>query len=191
MKKCPALTAQDRQRAILQFHDLPVPDLPPQSSSSTQGPAQQVTPQKNGAQNPSQPMTLPYAAPKAGMSRLEALAEVSRQRLDLSGQRIPTPDPEQHPERRGSMRDDAMHNPGPVYEDFLVQDHDPKPAADTNGNAVDAASALIPVSRQHAHESEAARPIMRQQLKRSPVSRVRCGCLQVRADVLVAASGSC
>ncbi|GME31412.1 Sterol regulatory element-binding protein cleavage-activating protein [Neofusicoccum parvum] len=141
VKKCPALTAQDRQRAILQFHDLPVPDLPPTpSSSSTQGPAQQVTPQKNGAQNPSQPMTLPYAAPKAGMSRLEALAEVSRQRLDLSGQRIPTPDPEQLPERRGSMRDDSMQNPGPVYEDFLVQDHDPKPAADANGSAVDAAT---------------------------------------------------
>ncbi|EOD48320.1 putative zn 2cys6 transcription factor protein [Neofusicoccum parvum UCRNP2] len=122
VKKCPALTAQDRQRAILQFHDLPVPDLPPTpSSSSTQGPAQQVTPQKNGAQNPSQPMTLPYAAPKAGMSRLEALAEVSRQRLDLSGQRIPTPDPEQLPERRGSMRDDSMQNPGPVTHSRSIE----------------------------------------------------------------------
>lgn len=78
------------------------------------------------------------------MSRLEALAEVSRQRLDLSGQRIPTPDQDQLPERRGSLRDDAMQNPGPVYEDFLVQDHDPKPTADTNGSAVDAQSALIP-----------------------------------------------
>ncbi|OJD38055.1 zn 2cys6 transcription factor protein [Diplodia corticola] len=139
VKKCPALTAQDRQRAILQFHDLPVPDLPPPQSSSAQGPAHQVTAaQKHGATNPSQPMTLPYAAPKAGMSRLEALAEVSRQRLDLSGQRIPTPDPDQLPERRGSMRDDAMQNPGPVYEDFLVQDHDPKPNPDSNGSAVDA-----------------------------------------------------
>ncbi|KAK7549480.1 hypothetical protein JOL62DRAFT_500261 [Phyllosticta paracitricarpa] len=117
VKKCPALTAQDRQRAILQFHDLPVPDLPP-SSSSAQGssvPASASSSasapsggQNNGAQNGKQPMTLPYAAPKAGMSRLEALAEVSRQRLDLSGQRIPTPDAE-HSERRGSLRDDGQN----------------------------------------------------------------------------------
>ncbi|KAK8251828.1 hypothetical protein IWZ00DRAFT_252463 [Phyllosticta capitalensis] len=143
VKKCPALTAQDRQRAILQFHDLPVPDLPPSSSSTTQGSAvpasaspsasSQSGGQNNGAQNGKQPMTLPYAAPKAGMSRLEALAEVSRQRLDLSGQRIPTPDGE-NTERRGSIRDDGQNVGQPVYEDFLVQDHEHKPATDANGN---------------------------------------------------------
>ncbi|KAF2145816.1 uncharacterized protein K452DRAFT_295379 [Aplosporella prunicola CBS 121167] len=130
VKKCPALTERDRQRAILQFHDLP--DLP-------SNPA--VPSAQNGAQN-GQPMTLPFAAPKEGMSALETLAEVSRQHLDLSGKRIPTPAAADHQERRGSIRNEALQNGGQVFEDFLVQDE--KPGFDDNGNLHDAASAGAP-----------------------------------------------
>lgn len=51
------------------------------------------------------------AASKAGKS------QGSHQRLDFAGQL---------PERHGCMGDDAMQNPGPVYEDFLAQDHNEK-----------------------------------------------------------------
>ncbi|KAK7625189.1 hypothetical protein IWX49DRAFT_624683 [Phyllosticta citricarpa] len=175
VKKCPALTAQDRQRAILQFHDLPVPDLPP-SSSSAQGssvPASASSSasapsggQNNGAQNGKQPMTLPYAAPKAGMSRLEALAEVSRQRLDLSGQRIPTPDAE-HSERRGSLRDDGQNVGQPVYEDFLVQDHEHKPATDANGSGAAEPGSVSPPQHLQPTSTGTLRDHLLQELGKS------------------------
>ncbi|KAK7536185.1 uncharacterized protein J3D65DRAFT_407012 [Phyllosticta citribraziliensis] len=168
VKKCPALTSQDRQRAILQFHDLPVPDLPPSSSpaqpssvpaSASPSASAQSGGQNNGAQNAKQPMTLPYAAPKAGMSRLEALAEVSRQRLDLSGQRIPTPDGD-HSERRGSIRDDGQNVGQPVYEDFLVQDHEHKPATDANANGAAEPGSVSP----HEHLQQTSTGTLRDHL---------------------------
>ncbi|KAF2089213.1 hypothetical protein K490DRAFT_19004, partial [Saccharata proteae CBS 121410] len=114
VKRCPALTDRDRQRAILQFHDLP--DLPASASSPPGG--------QNAGQSGSAMNSLPFAAPKEGMSALETLAEVSRQHLDLSGKRVSTPAAE-HEERRGSMRADGLQNGGQVFEDFLVQDEKP------------------------------------------------------------------
>ncbi|KAH7130763.1 hypothetical protein B0J11DRAFT_549003 [Dendryphion nanum] len=109
VKKCPILPLRDRQRAILQFHDLPA-DLPDMAMAAMPGQTH------NG---PS--MNLPFAPSKQGMSALETLAEVSRQQLDLSGargtgkQRM-TPPP-QH------MHGGNTH--GGLLDEFLVQDDRP------------------------------------------------------------------
>ncbi|KAF2131316.1 hypothetical protein P153DRAFT_394666 [Dothidotthia symphoricarpi CBS 119687] len=59
-------------RALLQFHELPLPD------SMANG---------HGQMHTGQNMRLPYA-PSKQLSALETLAEVSRQHLDLSGKRV-------------------------------------------------------------------------------------------------------
>ncbi|KAF2199879.1 hypothetical protein GQ43DRAFT_419298 [Delitschia confertaspora ATCC 74209] len=99
VKKCPALPLRDRQRAILQFHELP--DLP-------------ETSQPMGGQ----PMNLPFA-PKQGMSALETLAEVSRQHLDLSGKRGPGKGRPPSPPPNS-----ALHH-GALMDEFIVQDDRP------------------------------------------------------------------
>lgn len=102
MKKCPALPLRDRQRALLQFHELPdLPDL----SMSASGPMQM----HNG-----QTMNLPFAPSKQGLSALETLAEVSRQHLDLSGKRVST-------QQRKSPPPQHHYNGGGLDE-FLVDD---------------------------------------------------------------------
>ena len=102
VKKCPALPLRDRQRALLQFHELPdLPDL----SMSTSGPMQM----QNG-----QTMNLPFAPSKQGLSALETLAEVSRQHLDLSGKRVPA-------QQRRSPPPQHQYNGGGLDE-FLVDD---------------------------------------------------------------------
>jgi hypothetical protein len=78
VKKCPALPLHDRQRALLQFHELPLADNMAQTAA-----AGTSTAMHNGPR-----MSLPYA-PSKQLSALETLAEVSRQHLDLSGQRVP------------------------------------------------------------------------------------------------------
>lgn len=120
VKKCPALPLRDRQRAILQFHELP--DLPENMANiaNTAGQAQ------NG-----QTMNLPFA-PKQGMSALETLAEVSRQHLDLSGKRGPGKS-----RRKSSPRSNGLQN-GALLDEFLVQDDRPEGSdisgvADKNG----------------------------------------------------------
>jgi hypothetical protein len=77
VKKCPALPLHDRQRALLQFHELPLADNMAQTAA-----AGTSTTMHNGPR-----MNLPYA-PSKQLSALETLAEVSRQHLDLSGQRV-------------------------------------------------------------------------------------------------------
>ncbi|OCK80616.1 hypothetical protein K432DRAFT_382024 [Lepidopterella palustris CBS 459.81] len=108
VKKCPALPLRDRQRAILQFHELP--DLPENmahaANASSQG--------QNG-----QTMSLPFA-PKQGMSALETLAEVSRQHLDLSDKHAPGGS-----RSKSSPRMNGMHNGG-LLDEFLVQDDRPE-----------------------------------------------------------------
>lgn len=101
VKKCPALPVRDRQRAILQFHELP--DLP------------DVTQQPGG-----QSMSLPFA-PKQGMSALETLAEVSRQRLDLSGQQGPDKGRSKSPPPQSGLHNGSL-------DEFLVQDDRPENA---------------------------------------------------------------
>jgi len=101
VKKCPALPLRDRQRAILQFHELP--DLPDNMPNAL-----------NTAPN-GQMMSLPYAPPKhtaSAFGGLEVLAEVSRQHLDLTGQRAL---------RRSSTRDTGALN-GFSPDEFLVSD---------------------------------------------------------------------
>ncbi|KAF2631934.1 hypothetical protein BU25DRAFT_487518 [Macroventuria anomochaeta] len=75
VKKCPALPLRDRQRALLQFHELPLPDNMAQTVANAPGPVH------NG-----QKVNLPFT-PSKQLSALETLAEVSRQHLDLSGKR--------------------------------------------------------------------------------------------------------
>ncbi|KAF2029406.1 hypothetical protein EK21DRAFT_101182 [Setomelanomma holmii] len=97
VKKCPALPLRDRQRALLQFHELPVPEnMAAQMSTSSQ--------MQNGPQ-----MNLPFA-PSKQLSALETLAEVSRQHLDLTGQRMPEKSQAHHNNHAG------------LLEDFLIDD---------------------------------------------------------------------
>ncbi|KAF2463133.1 uncharacterized protein BDR25DRAFT_115345 [Lindgomyces ingoldianus] len=105
VKKCPALPVRDRQRAILQFHELPdLPDGVPQMAT-TSGQSQNT-------------MNLPFA-PKPQMSALETLAEVSRQHLDLSGKRIAgkqrrkTPPPSNNGPNFGSLDEFIIHDDRP------------------------------------------------------------------------------
>ncbi|KAF2182245.1 hypothetical protein K469DRAFT_712861 [Zopfia rhizophila CBS 207.26] len=108
VKKCPALPLRDRQRAILQFHELP--DLPETMAQIATAAGQP----QNG-----QTMNLPFA-PKSGMSALETLAEVSRQHLDLSGKRVPgrrrkSPAPPNNSVQHGTLMDE-----------FIIQDDRPE-----------------------------------------------------------------
>jgi hypothetical protein len=102
VKKCPALPLRDRQRALLQFHELPVPDNMAQTSTAN-GPAQMQGGPK---------MNLPFT-PSKQLSALETLAEVSRQHLDLSGQRMPDKQPTQN--------HNNMSHAG-LLEEFLIDD---------------------------------------------------------------------
>lgn len=106
VKKCPALPLRDRQRALLQFHELPVPDNMAQTAS-TNGPSQMQNGQK---------MNLPFA-PSKQLSALETLAEVSRQHLDLSGKRMP---------EKQSLQGHNSQNHAGLLEEFLIQDDRPE-----------------------------------------------------------------
>ncbi|KAF2266943.1 hypothetical protein CC78DRAFT_491385 [Lojkania enalia] len=111
VKKCPALPIRDRQRAILQFHELP--DLPPDSMA-----AQIASLPQNG-----QTMNLPFASAKQGMSALETLAEVSRQHLDLSGKRVPGKHRRKSPQPPSLQPNNAQ---GAFLDEFLIQDDRPE-----------------------------------------------------------------
>jgi hypothetical protein len=103
VKKCPALPLRDRQRALLQFHELPpLPDNMAQTAVAN-APAQV----QNGPK-----MNLPYA-PSKQLSALETLAEVSRQHLDLSGQRMP--------EKQQSQPNNNVSHAG-LLDEFLIDD---------------------------------------------------------------------
>lgn len=102
VKKCPALPMRDRQRALLQFHELPLPDnMAPMAAVSTSGQLQTA-----------QTMHLPFA-PAKQLSALETLAEVSRQHLDMSGQRMP--------DKQSSHMHSTMSHAG-LLEEFLIDD---------------------------------------------------------------------
>ncbi|KAF1936555.1 hypothetical protein EJ02DRAFT_459433 [Clathrospora elynae] len=106
VKKCPALPLQDRQRAVLHMHELPLPDhMAP-------------TVHMNGlhSQMPNgHSMNLPFA-PSKQLSALETLAEVSRQHLDLSGKRMAEKQPAQ-------VHSNTSH--AGLLEEFLIQDDRP------------------------------------------------------------------
>jgi hypothetical protein len=102
VKKCPALPLRDRQRALLQFHELPLPDNMAQTATAN-APSQV----QNGPK-----MNLPYA-PSKQLSALETLAEVSRQHLDLSGQRMP--------EKQQSQPNNNVSHAG-LLDEFLIDD---------------------------------------------------------------------
>jgi hypothetical protein len=103
VKKCPALPLRDRQRALLQFHELPLSDNMAQTSTAN-APAQV----QNGPK-----MNLPYA-PSKQLSALETLAEVSRQHLDLSGQRMP--------EKQQQQQTNNHVSHAGLLDEFLIDD---------------------------------------------------------------------
>jgi hypothetical protein len=105
VKKCPALPLRDRQRALLQFHELPLPDNMAHAAT-THGSAQMQS-------GPA--MSLPFA-PSKQLSALETLAEVSRQRLDLSGQQR-MPEKQSQPVQANSHVTHAT-----LLEEFLIDD---------------------------------------------------------------------
>lgn len=102
VKKCPALPLRDRQRALLQFHELPLPDNMAQTSNAN-GPSQLQSGPK---------MNLAFA-PSKQLSALETLAEVSRQHLDLSGQHMP--------DKQSSQNNNNVSHAG-LLEEFLIDD---------------------------------------------------------------------
>jgi hypothetical protein len=104
VKRCPALPMQDRQRALLQMHELPIPDNMAQTASTN-------TPGQSQMQH-GQKMNLPFA-PSKQLSALETLAEVSRQHLDLSGKRMADKQPSQ-------AHNNASH--AGLLDEFLIQD---------------------------------------------------------------------
>ncbi|KAF7676773.1 hypothetical protein GT037_004985 [Alternaria burnsii] len=121
VKKCPALPLQDRQRALLQMHELPLPDNMTQAASpNAPGPSQMQHGQK---------MNLPFA-PSKQLSALETLAEVSRQHLDLSGKRMAEKQPSQ-PQNNHNHNHNHNHNPNTnanhagLLDEFLIQDDRP------------------------------------------------------------------
>jgi hypothetical protein len=102
VKKCPALPLRDRQRALLQFHELPLPDNMAHTSAAS-GPAQLQSGPK---------LNLPFA-PSKQLSALETLAEVSRQHLDLSGQRMPDKQP---------LQNNSNVSHAGLLDEFLIDD---------------------------------------------------------------------
>ncbi|KAJ4354452.1 uncharacterized protein N0V89_006189 [Didymosphaeria variabile] len=131
VKKCPALPLRDRQRALLQIHELP--DLPALTQPTT-------SPMHAG-----QAMNLPFAPSKQGLSALETLAEVSRQHLNLSGKRVAPkqrqdpPAQQQQPQRHQAQQHVQQQHPHShvgnihdhhqgLFEEYLV--HDDRPESD-------------------------------------------------------------
>ncbi|KAJ9647753.1 hypothetical protein H2199_001527 [Coniosporium tulheliwenetii] len=114
VKKCPALSLQDRQRAILQFHELP--NLAPLSADV----ANAMSAMQRALQNEQ----------TTGMSALETLAEVSRQRLDLNGQNANL-----HAGGGGRRLSVASvgQPTGFTADDFLVEDDKRHVFADSSG----------------------------------------------------------
>ncbi|USP74401.1 hypothetical protein yc1106_01675 [Curvularia clavata] len=110
VKKCPALPLQDRQRALLQMHELPLPDNMTQTANTNApGPSQIQHGQK---------MNLPFV-PSKQLSALETLAEVSRQHLDLSGKRMA----EKQPSQTQHTHNNTSH--AGLLDEFLIQDDRP------------------------------------------------------------------
>ena len=113
VKKCPALPLQDRQRALLQMHELPLPDNMTQTTNTNApGPSQM----QHG-----QEMNLPFA-PSKQLSALETLAEVSRQHLDLSGKRMAEKQPSQV---HNNNNNNHHSNHAGLLDEFLIQDDRP------------------------------------------------------------------
>ncbi|KAL6704786.1 hypothetical protein ACN47E_007590 [Coniothyrium glycines] len=145
VKKCPALPLRDRQRALLQFHELPLPDTMAQPASS-HGPAHMQSGRK---------LSLPFA-PAKQLSALETLAEVSRQHLDLSGKRMPEKQP-------APLHGNSNH--AGLLDEFLV--HDDRPdgsdlAALSQGMDMSNAPALPSMYQFHGplHHSPSSSPHM-------------------------------
>ncbi|KAF2833285.1 hypothetical protein CC86DRAFT_311015 [Ophiobolus disseminans] len=106
VKKCPALPLRDRQRALLQFNELPLPDNMAQAASASTSAQMHNGPKMN----------LPFA-PSKQLSALETLAEVSRRHLDLSGQRMPD---RQQPQPQTHTNNNVSH--AGLLEEFLIDD---------------------------------------------------------------------
>ncbi|KAI8941394.1 hypothetical protein NX059_002617 [Plenodomus lindquistii] len=131
VKKCPALPLRDRQRALLQFNEMPLPDGMAQPAgtstsarSGTGASTSMSTSTSTGALGHMQSgrkMSLPYA-PSKQLSALETLAEVSRQHLDLSGKRLAAKPPAQ-PHVHAGHANHTSH--AGFIDEFLVQDDRP------------------------------------------------------------------
>lgn len=143
VKKCPALPLRDRQRALLQFHEMPLPD------SMTHSAGANVVGHLQDSHN----VGLPYA-PSKQLSALETLAEVSRQHLDLSGKRLAAKPPAQshshashtapstHSSHANHSSNVSHTSHSGLLEEFLVQDDRPDgPDLATISQAMDMANA--------------------------------------------------
>ncbi|KAF1915152.1 hypothetical protein BDU57DRAFT_263939 [Ampelomyces quisqualis] len=119
VKKCPALPLRDRQRALLQFHELPLPDNMAQTTTAS-----------SPAQLPRGPKMNPSFAPPKQLSALETLAEVSRQHLDLSGQRMPD---KQQPQPHANNH---VNHAG-LLDEFLMDDRSDAVELGTMSQGVD------------------------------------------------------
>jgi hypothetical protein len=110
---------RDRQRAILQFHDLPaeLPDLSQLGGSAPHQP------------HHGPPMNLPFAPAKQAMSALETLAEVSRQHLEerVGGKqrgKTPPPPPLNHSSSHGALLDEFLVDDRPDGFDLAAVSQD-------------------------------------------------------------------
>ncbi|KAH9865389.1 hypothetical protein J1614_008972 [Plenodomus biglobosus] len=115
VKKCPALPLRDRQRALLQFNEMPLPDSMAQSAGGGASASAGASANTMGPMQGGRKMSLPYA-PSKQLSALETLAEVSRQHLDLSGKRLAAKPPAQA---------QGHTNHAAFIDDFLVHDDRP------------------------------------------------------------------
>jgi hypothetical protein len=133
VKKCPALPLRDRQRALLQFHELPLPDAMAQTAAAAPGQMQ------NG-----QKMNHPFTPSKQGMSALETLAEVSRQHLDLSGKRIPEQQHHhQHHHHQRAPLPQTHHNGGhgELLDEWIQDDRSEGPEVGALSHSMDMSGA--------------------------------------------------
>jgi hypothetical protein len=115
VKKCPAIPHRDRQRAAMQFNELPLPETLSDGMSHMLAAPNQP--------HAGQTMNLPFA-PKQGMSALETLAEVSRH-MDMSGKRMPAKQRPKTPQQHQQQQQHHGEHQG-FLDEFLVQDDRPE-----------------------------------------------------------------
>ncbi|KZF22296.1 hypothetical protein L228DRAFT_211087 [Xylona heveae TC161] len=138
VKKCPAIALRDRQRALLQLHELPdFADAPESAKEAAK---------ENGQKGKS--VELPYA-PSRNWTALETLAEVSRQ-IDLSEKKDSPSresdsearnDKDSHNEKSPSEERWSQSQQGSVSGPASQQEHNYPPPPGSNGSN----SALPPI----------------------------------------------
>lgn len=126
-KKCKAISVRDRQRAVLQLHDIPDVDTTAEETKNTRRASLPERPREQ-ATKAGQSVDVPVT--EHDWTPLETLAEVSRQ-FDLSDKRTPTPQgltrenhaiaSEGHPLQHEDQTADIAVT-GPHYGDWMLND---------------------------------------------------------------------